>query len=518
MQHSSIVWPLGVAALVLDTASIALNILFIVSGVDAIPIVQTLAWIAIPANVVSAIALFIAYVLYYKRTESETLRVGWKTVALIALVSLISSVVAAIALVWGTIRAEDLNGHVGKASSKSILLSWFAVWACATVCTVAAFGFIGWCSQQGCQSSSTDSSSLDFGIDIPNRRHSSRPQTQQTTHSFRSQDPTLTSPPRTPTGTAKSSLRHSSSSNIRPANSRTQLIRQASFPQESARNSSDYAGSEITSVDHGFDRWDTSSVGKAMRETLQSSPPVTRGGLETIPGSRPESPAHPLDGPFLPESPHATTSDAPTVVASSRSRKASFTTPPSSPPNFSRPTSRQYTSPLTAVPGTPPKEEYPLEPPPPFIPRSPTPSSGSRTPDTPEELIHPLFRSSSPVPPPNTSPNTVVTASPSAGQIITPHALTRMRSSSLPRQPSPLVQAESPSDEYVSSRSPEPGSPGPSIIDEEEEDLPPILPGFVLSAGQRSSLVGYGKRKSVKGRSSSASLRSTSSSSRSRRE
>lgn len=40
------------------------------------------------------------------------------------------------------------------------------------------------------------------------------------------------------------------------------------------------------------------------------------------------------------------------------------------------------------------------------------------------------------------------------------------------------------------------GSPGPSII--EEDELPPILPGFVLSAGSRMSLVGYGKRKSVK--------------------
>jgi hypothetical protein len=32
----------------------------------------------------------------------------------------------------------------------------------------------------------------------------------------------------------------------------------------------------------------------------------------------------------------------------------------------------------------------------------------------------------------------------------------------------------------------------------DEAELPPILPGFVLSAGSRSSLVGYGKRKSVK--------------------
>lgn len=516
MQQLSIVWSLSAAALLLDAASVALNVAFTVPGDGSIPPVRTLAWIAIPASAISAAALLAAAVIYQRRIKTNDPVIGWKTLVSTALLSLLTNTIPATALVWATLRVNDLEDHLGKTSLHTLLFSWFAVWACSVICNIAAYGYLGWCSKHRSQVHSTDSSSLDFGIDIPSRRHSSRPQTRETTHSFRSQDPTLASPPRTPTGTAKSSLRHSSSSNIRPANSRTHLIRQASFPQDSTRTSHDYAGSEVTSVDHGFDRWDTSSVGKAMRETLQSSPPVTRGGLETIPGSRPESPAHPLDGPFLPDSPHAATSDAPTAVTSSRSRKASFTTPPSSPPNFSRPTSRQYTSPLVTVPGTPPKDNSPLTPPSAFVPGSPTPSSGSRTPDASEEMIHPLFRSSSPVPPPNASPNTVVTAAPSAGQTISSHALTRMRSSSLPRQPSPLIQAEFPSEEYPSSRTPDPGSPGPSII-EEEEDLPPILPGFVLSAGQRSSLVGYGKRKSVKGRSSSTSLRS-SSSSRSRRE
>lgn len=50
--------------------------------------------------------------------------------------------------------------------------------------------------------------------------------------------------------------------------------------------------------------------------------------------------------------------------------------------------------------------------------------------------------------------------------------------------------------------SPTLGSPGPSIADDEE--LPPILPGFVLSAGSRTSLMIYGKRKGLRqGRSMS---------------
>ena len=42
------------------------------------------------------------------------------------------------------------------------------------------------------------------------------------------------------------------------------------------------------------------------------------------------------------------------------------------------------------------------------------------------------------------------------------------------------------------------GSPGPSIVETDDDDAPVILPAFVMTAGQRSSLVGYGKRKSMK--------------------
>jgi len=94
-----------------------------------------------------------------------------------------------------------------------------------------------------------------------------------------------------------------------------------------------------------------------------------------------------------------------------------------------------------------------------------------------------------------------------ANQTITPKTLARLRSNSetapahLKAMPS-IDQSETQSIEDSVPDSPTLGSsalgsPGPSIIDD-EGDLPPILPGFVLSAGSRSSLVGYGKRKSVK--------------------
>jgi hypothetical protein len=121
-----------------------------------------------------------------------------------------------------------------------------------------------------------------------------------------------------------------------------------------------------------------------------------------------------------------------------------------------------------------------------------------------EELVHPLFRANSPNPAPIAAPGTMITASPIAGQPITTGALSRMRAGTFPQNSSTHLPISHGSSRNGSvSGSSGPGSPGPSIV--EEEDLPPILPGFVLSAGQRSSLVGYGKRKSVKERPSSHS-------------
>ena len=215
---------------------------------------------------------------------------------------------------------------------------------------------------------------------------------------------------------------------------------------------------------------DTSSVHHEIRAGIHSSPP-TRSGLETIPGSRPESPADALDGPFLPESPnaiHAISSDAATAIdfyPSSPPRGAT-----SSPPNFSRPTSRDQHRPVPNILGL-----------------------------SMEELIHPLFRPNSPRPPPIAIAGTMVTAAPNAGQSITPRTLSRMRSNPGPGAwnsiPSPSLASSAGSPSATPTHS-DPGSPGPSIA--EEESLPPILPGFVLSAGQRSSLQWYSRRKSKK--------------------
>jgi hypothetical protein len=487
VQEYLVAWILAGSALVLTTIAIILNAIFGFSLDSTVPAVQLLAFVAFAINILAICGLTITvshYIPKLRGTSAEwSTALCWRFVSMAVTILSVAAVLTFITLVWAAVRTSDLPEVIAGRPGKAILTAWFVIWGAAALLQVGAYAFIAWWTKRALYSRSLAAMDLDFGVGSPEMGQASG-QPRPTSESFRSQDPTLTSPPQTPTTIAMSSpfgLSHSGGKNA-PTSSRTRLVHSTSFTRESAKSSFDYSSSERVSIEHPFDRWDTSSVTRDVRTTLHSSPPVTRSGLETIPGSRPESPAKALDGPFLPESPHATTSDAATAVDSSEpsgSRKASMSSPPSSPPNFSRPTSRQINHPTMTSALNQGSLDLP-----------------------PEELIHPLFRPSSPHPAPIASAGTMVTASPLAGQQITPKTLTRMRSASMPQQPSPLKEYEMPPpDPESSTGTPGPGSPGPSIV--EDEDLPPVIPGFVLGAGQRSSFVGYGKRKSVKSRPAS---------------
>ena len=452
-------------------ATTAFDVIFAFSLSNARPAIQLLAFVAFAVNLL-VIATLIFLVTYYVGKLRLNLiglrrRLCWRFLAMGIIITIISLPLSLVTLV-SLLRALDhLPRQIAHQPIKTMLAAWFGLFGVSALLRLAFFAFTVVWTKRTLQTRIADQQSLDLDLDFgigSTDMVEARPDTRGTARSFQSQDNTLASPPRTPTTPRpKSSLRSSSSTKVGPGSSRTKLI------QDSAKSSLDMAVGEPLPLDSGFDRWDTSSVHQEVRATLQSSPPVTRSGLETIPGSRPESPANALDGPFLPSSPHAATSDMATAIdwMPSSSRKASFSSPPSSPPNFSRPTSSQ-------------RNKADLH-------------------SNMEELVHPLFRATSPDPAPIAAPGTMITASPLAGQPITPRTVYRMRSGTFPQNStSNLAGSSAPSSNGSASGSPGPGSPGPSIV--EEEDLPPILPGFVLSAGQRSSLVGYGKRKSVRER------------------
>lgn len=213
----------------------------------------------------------------------------------------------------------------------------------------------------------------------------------------------------------KSTLRHSFSRVVRPVTSKSKLLRRLSSTGRYSSYECDLTqpvpANAVMGTD-GFETWDTSAV-ESLDDNVQLSrkhrttTPTKR--LETIPGSRPVSPADPLNGPFPypPEEPEATSSPihapTPLPIADAHSTR-----------NFSRPHSRHSRQPST------------------------TSQSG-------QMHIHPLFRSESPVPAPLVSPGTIITASPLGGQWVAKDQYStpdrRQRSHSGKRSTSPALNS-----------------------------------------------------------------------------
>ncbi|KAF2160835.1 hypothetical protein M409DRAFT_59623 [Zasmidium cellare ATCC 36951] len=181
----------------------------------------------------------------------------------------------------------------------------------------------------------------------------------------------------------RSSFRDSASQALRPMTSKTRLLLHTSFASKDSRSVQAEPMVEVMRQNDDFENWDTSAVEEdGYASPFGSKTKMTR--LETIPGSRPVSPAHPLDGPFpdeegiapdqlpLPESPF----QSPISPLSPNSETSSLR-------SMRRPTTRRKNSNAND-----------------------------------QSFIHPLFRTESPAPPPLTSPGTVIHASPYAGQIV----------------------------------------------------------------------------------------------------
>jgi hypothetical protein len=482
MEKAVKIWILGGFALAFDSASLVLNILFATSLADVAKLdaLRILLFVSLGLQVVAIGSLtYFAFFHVPKlgRTSLTVTSAIWWIYVYGASVAAAALALIGLTLVWSVIRQEDLPSTVVGLHPMVMLGIWFGAWGVTLALQTAFYVMLGLWTRAVLKVQSVGRLDLDFGIRLPPMGEV-RPQTQDTQRTFSSQDMTLRSPPRTPTSRGPPSSSRSSVTRVGPGSSRIKLVK------GSARSSLDippFPAGEATSIDSAFDNWDTSCVHRELRVAAMTSSPPTRSGLETIPGSRPESPADALDGPFLPPSPtmyspHANSSETAEAVGwyPTSPLRAQDSTPPSSPPNFSRPTSAQHNKPLVF---------------------------GSLQDSPMQDLIHPLFRPNSPEPPPLAVGGTMVTASPIANQPITPKTLARIRSvgqvSHWRAMPSVDDTNRPRSADSVSSSAGF-GSPGPSIVDEEEYLPPTVLPGFVMSAGQRSSLVGYGKRKSLK--------------------
>lgn len=263
----------------------------------------------------------------------------------------------------------------------------------------------------------------------------------------------LPTPPNLSPLDGSSSLRSSFSTTHRPTSSKRKFsVRSSSQPRQSERSSSD-GPSRRPSQDEGFDAWDTSEVSAHIRETVQlSKPAVKPATLPTIPGSRSPSPAKALEGPFFTPSPERSPPQSP-LPQPPVSQPCSPTSPQEG--VFSSRFPPPVQSPVPTPPSSPPQTQRRFSRPPSLARKM----SG-------EHDIHPLFRCSSPTPPPSASSNTVVTAAPEAGEVIDRRTLHRMRStshrsSSQPPASSPLRRSESFANTRSNNVPPSPSLAGP---------------------------------------------------------
>lgn len=492
MLTRSKLWGIAVPTTLFSVASIVLNIIIAtnIGSNQAVSGLKILLYVALVISLINLGVLAWFSTLFVNKLSDHALDskpATWSLLAGGSAIAAFSFIVSGVALILLVTNHDDLPSLLLHTDPTTLIGIWFAAWGLAFLLQTLLLSLLYVWAKNVLRLQRASRLDMDFRSRGPSLSVVTRPNTQRTEQSFGSQELTLNSPPRTPVSRGESSIRKPSLTRGVSGISNPKLIR---LSNRSSLDVVALPSADTRSIDSALDSWDTSSVHHEMRAVIQSSPPVTRAGLETIPGSRPESTA--FDDCVLPEpqspvlssSPHAATSDTATFVWSSSPRQLK-SSPPSSPVNFSRPTSR-------------PTSSYNNKPLPQLLPEAFDTSV--------PEFIHPLFRPTSPRPPPIATTGTIVTASPMANSTITPRTLAKIRSHSPPPSehwkavPS-FDKSETQTDdlslpESPTLGSPSLGSPGPSIA--EEADLPPILPGFVLSAGSRSSLVEYGKRKSGK--------------------
>jgi hypothetical protein len=307
-----------------------------------------------------------------------------------ALVAVVAAVFSVNAIVLKAINSSEvkLEQH-GQANTTG----QFALWSAAQVTQCIFYAFV---VLRRLPKDSTLASSLRKET----RSAPGRPRTPPTpprivvppyalTQSSTALSPSTTADVESKTSSWRDSLvsLHPNNPRIKLLGSRKNLSRQASVQSAESKHSD------------AFDLWDTSNVDLSIREAL--TPVVSSRGtaLETIPGSRPASPARALDGPFL-DLEEGIVAFLPLVERPPTAQSQN---------SFSQQRIKR-----TFIPAS--------------RPMSPSESSSD------ESHIHPLFRTDSPTPPPAISRDTIVVASPIGGHMIPalviPRPASRMRSAS----------------------------------------------------------------------------------------
>jgi len=442
---------LGVAATLLGLATGVLMLILAVSPNSA---VYGFPLVAAVVQLCSSCTLLVIIFLQVWRLESLQKVKGYVLVVVLGILpSLTSAALVGASLGWAESSIVGKGVSILGNKTPAFLAFTFIVWGIAVLAHLLYFFALAWVLKSA-PKAPLQRFSIDDTTHAPQEMaETARPVTATSNHLNPFREQITSSPPSAARSDDTSSLRSSFSTLQRPSSSKRSLItRQPSYKQQSRASSSD-GPSRRPSQDEGFDSWDTSGVSLQIRETmLQSKLPMKASGLEPIPGSRSPSPAKALEGPFFQSSPSITPPASPLPQPSVSQPNSVPTSPVDRPldlPNFSTMFPPPSPPPSGPPPATPRQHSFsrPGSRSGPVsrsgsvaVPRS---RQGSRSRAPSEDHIHPLFRTSSPTPPPSASANTTVTAAPEGGQLINERMLRRMRSGSLPSSPSPLVRSES---------------------------------------------------------------------------
>jgi hypothetical protein len=421
------------------------------------------------------------------------------------------------AFIWTKVLLTTASGPLLGQPTPTLLTCTFVLWILSAILQTAFYVTL---FTRRSQVSSTFPEPIALTQDVVDTVEADRPGTEETLQE---------SLPTSPQASVKeislrSSLRSSLTIAVRPVTSKTKLIsRQPSYPAS--------VTTTRTSTDSAFDSWDTSAISPQLRETvLRSSPVMARNPLSPIPGSRSPSPAKALEGPFFspsatstadrPSSTRSQPSSPPPTASNFNSSHSFFTisqSQPSSPvgnSGFNLNTLSGYSrSPVSRGRSSTDSLPYAIRT------RSAS-ANGPPSPFTNEDHIHPLFRSSSPTPPPSATPGTVVTAAPGsfAGLLIHERMIRRMRSGSAPNSPSPLTAGTGyffPEDGLgINTCLGSPDSPRllemkrerdgyhevveddkEKETDQGERKMTPPIPDFIIATG-KADMTGYERRKS----------------------
>jgi hypothetical protein len=399
---------LGILALVVSAISTVFTIL---DAIAAAAMSTSLRSLTVTASVVGMVNLFtigLFLVLVTLRANTDGIRSvrNGLTFALSGIfLSAVSSSLTIGVLVFLKMHHFEATGSLLSSWTKQ-LPAQFAVWALAVIAQVLFYYFVLQRNPSLVEqdlSDSADSTTVPAlrgrdSVTSETREGSPRLKLKIVSQPYSSQDSGISPSVSNASSQSLQSWRSSLQQAVRPMTSRSKLLARQGPPREQKRSHTDANSiDDESSQSDGFDSWDTSSVDPSVKDSLMVSAPSRGTILETIPGSRPASPARALDGPF------------PTLSEED----------------------------LTEI----------LEPP-----RAISISSRSPSPAFDESHIHPLFRTDSPTPPPAASPGTVVTASPMSGQVIA-RPYSRTRSNSRTTSPSPLGHPQSTMDSRARSAS-----------------------------------------------------------------